>query len=123
MATLEGIEAQLVALAGGFNEFKSDFKEWKKCIDADLNGNGKPGLKSRVQSLEEADIKDDKEIAELKASNTAWGKIFDFIASPKGIMTIVMVILSLLGATGKVAFDKIEQLDRTMQMVAAEVEK
>lgn len=123
MATLEGIEAQLSALAGGFNEFKSDFKEWQKCINVDLNGNGKPGIKSRLQTLEEAQRNDDEEIEEIKKKNNAWDKIFDFIASPKGVMTIVMIILSLLGATGKVAFDKIEQLDRTMQMVAAEVEK
>ena len=117
MATIEGIDATLNAFLASFNEFKLEVKDWKKCINEDINGNGKPGLKQRVYLLEEAQKEDDSAIEEIKKHDNAWDRIFNFIASPKGIATVVAIVVTLLGASGKVALDKINALSDNLQQI------
>lgn len=123
MATVEGLDAKLDMLIKGLDEFKADIKDKFKCIDSDINGNGKPGLKQRVHDLEEAQKEDDTEIAAIKKTENGWNKMFDFISSPKGIATIIVIITTLLGSGGAVALNKLNALSDTIAKVEKTVEK
>ena len=123
MATTDGIDEKLTALIDSFKEFKIDFKEWRKCIDADVNGNGKPGLKQRVFLLEEIEKQNDIEIIQIKKKNTFWERIGDLLSNPKIIVAIGSIILLALGTSGSVALNKLNALTQNLSAVEKTIDK